>query len=116
MDTNETKKRTRVRTYPAEFKAQLVAECSQPGASVAKIALAHGLNANMLHTWRREARGVTGMPPGSGEFVALPLPASPAHPLPPIRIELRRGSTSIAVTWPSEAAESCGMWLREMLR
>lgn len=36
MDTIETKKRTRVRAYPAKFKAQLVAESEQPGASVAK--------------------------------------------------------------------------------
>lgn len=30
MDTIETKKRTRVRAYPAEFKARLIAECQQP--------------------------------------------------------------------------------------
>ena len=33
-----------------------------------------------------------------------------------IRIELRRGPTSITVTWPSGAAAECAMWLRELLR
>lgn len=68
MDTNETKKRTRVRAYPAEFKARLLAECQQPGSSVARVALANGINANMLHTWRREAKGAAA-PAVRAEFV-----------------------------------------------
>jgi transposase len=118
MDTIETKKRTRVRAYPAEFKAQLVAECEQPGASVAKVALAHGLNANMLHTWRRDVRGSvadrrSGAQP---EFVSLPVPSPIAPATAPIRIELRRGAISVAVSWPTDAADACAAWLRELLR
>lgn len=120
MDTIETKKRTRVRAYPAEFKAQLVAECEQPGASVAKVALAHGLNANMLHTWRRAVRGVPagGRSGAQPEFVSLPLPAPTPTPTKSssIRIELRRGATSVAVSWPTDAADACAAWLRELLR
>lgn len=115
MDTNEPKKRTRVRAYPAEFKARLVAEAERPGASVAKVALAHGLNANMLHTWRREMRGTATATGVRAEFVALPVASAPA-PTTPIRIELRQGSTSVAVSWPSEAADACAAWLRELLR
>lgn len=70
MDTIEPKKRTRVRAYPSEFKARLVAESQQPGTSVAKVALTHGLNANMLHTWRREARGKAAGAERKAEFVA----------------------------------------------
>jgi transposase len=116
MDTIEPKKRTRVRAYPPEFKARLVAESDQPGASVAKVALAHGLNANMLHTWRREARGNAVRAERKTEFVSLPL----AGPVPScgaaIRIELRHGATSIAVAWPMEAADACATWMRELLR
>lgn len=116
MDTNEPKKRTRVRAYPPEFKAKLVAEAERPGASVAKVALAHGLNANMLHTWRREVRGAyAAAAPARPEFVALPVATTPA-PGSPIRIELRHGNTSVAVTWPTEAAGACAAWLRELLR
>jgi transposase len=115
MDTNEPKKRTRVRAYPPEFKAKLVAEAERPGASVAQVALAHGLNANMLHTWRREARATAGGTPGRAEFVALPVATVPAVSAP-IRIELRHGNTSVAVSWPTEAADACAGWLRELLR
>jgi transposase len=83
---------------------------------VAKVALAHGLNANMLHTWRREARGRAAGAERKPEFVALPL----AVPVPSsgtaIRIELRQGATSIAVAWPMEAADACAVWMRELLR
>jgi len=37
--------------HGAEFKAQVLAECQQPGASVAAVALAHGLNVNLLRKW-----------------------------------------------------------------
>lgn len=118
MDTIETKKRTRVRAYPAEFKAQLVAECEQPGASVAKVALAHGLNANMLHTWRRDVRvgAVINSPRAQAEFVSLPVAPSTSTPAAAIRIELRRGATTVSVSWPTEAADACAAWLRELLR
>lgn len=37
--------------YRNEGKAALVAACAEPGASVAAIALAHGVNANLLRKW-----------------------------------------------------------------
>jgi len=33
-----------------------------------------------------------------------------------IRMELRRGTSSVTVMWPSELASDCGAWLREWLR
>jgi transposase len=44
------------RRYGAEVKAQVMAECDAPGASVAKVAMAHGINANIVHRWRKLAR------------------------------------------------------------
>jgi transposase len=43
--------KSRRRVHGAEFKAQVLAEYAQPGASVAAIALAHGLNVNLLRKW-----------------------------------------------------------------
>ena len=118
MDTKEPTKRTRVRAYPPEFKARVVAECEEPGASVAKVALANGLNANMIHTWRRQARPARSRPlAGAGEFVALSLPSAAAvPPCAPNRIELRQGSTSVSIAWPVEVAGACAAWLRELLK
>lgn len=42
------------RHHPLEFKQQVVKESSRRGASVAGVALAHGINANQLHKWRRD--------------------------------------------------------------
>lgn len=49
--------------YPIEFKRRLAAMSCMPGVSVAKLALEHQLNANMLFKWRRHYRaGKFGMP------------------------------------------------------
>lgn len=40
--------------YPIEFKRRLAVESCEPEISVAKLALRHGLNVNMLFKWRRE--------------------------------------------------------------
>ena len=43
--------RTGRRTYTLEYKVDLVRQCSVPGVSVAAIALAHGINANLVRRW-----------------------------------------------------------------
>lgn len=69
------------RRHSAEVKAKVLAACDEPGASVAAVAHAHGLNANLVHKWRRgldikslsSPTGVT-----ASEFVALPLAPAPS--------------------------------------
>jgi transposase-like protein len=39
-----------------ELKRQIVQETLAPGASVARVARAHGVNANLVFTWRRQYR------------------------------------------------------------
>jgi transposase len=46
--------RTPRRQHERSFKAELVEQCLVPGASVAAIALAGGINANLLFKWRSE--------------------------------------------------------------
>ena len=50
----------------------------------------------------------------TGEFVALTL-AQPSTPLSPsdIRIELRRGATTMSIYWPIQGGGECAAWLRE---
>jgi transposase len=111
---NEAKKTTR-RRYDAELKQQILSQCAEPGASVASIALSHGINANVVHKWRRQT-GSTLPVLRAPAFVPLPLPPAACAPAPDIRIELRRGATSVSVTWPSAAAEQCAVWMRELLK
>ena len=42
------------RQHEKAFKAELVERCLVPGASVAAVALAGGVNANLLFKWRRD--------------------------------------------------------------
>jgi transposase len=37
--------------YSDEFKRQVIAACLEPGVSTAAIALANGLNANLVRRW-----------------------------------------------------------------
>jgi transposase len=123
VDTMQIKSAPR-RRHAAELKARVLAACDEPGASVAAIARAHALNANLVHKWRRGVAPPARPPASSsagqvaGEFIALALPSREIVPaaLADIRIELRRGATSVAVSWPLAAADQCAAWLRHWLR
>lgn len=39
------------RTYTAAYKLDLVRRCSEPGVSVAGVAMAYGINANLVRRW-----------------------------------------------------------------
>ena len=42
------------RFYSPELKLQVVGACAQSGASIAGVAMQHGINANIVHRWLRE--------------------------------------------------------------
>jgi transposase len=107
------------RFYSAELKTQVMQECRQGGASVAGVALSHGINANIVHRWLRE-QTPSALTVQSQAFVpvtlndSVPGPASQAEP--DIRVEVHRANSAIVVKWPLEGAASCAAWLREWLR
>jgi transposase len=131
--------RPRRREYSKAFKAQLVAACAQPGASVGGVALSHGLHANMVHRWIRESMPVRAQPGVCADaelsFISLPLTASvastrdeqalaalppspPPPPLPqppsaPVQLRLQRGELVVSLQCP---LSQCGALLREVLR
>lgn len=125
MDTHEHRSslaRRRRRRYSAEFKAEAVAACQQPGVSMAGVALTHGLNANLLRRWVVEAEQAGAVPVGphraavenSSGFVPVPLMASASESA--IRIELRSSSGVVIVQWPVSAASACVALLRKLTR
>ena len=122
MNTTVIERRRR-RRHSAEFKAEAVAACRQPGISIAAIALARSVNANLLRRWVVEAERVGGPAPTSAQLKALPRPPIEAQRFVPvalekpvssearIRIEVRRGATTVIVEWPPSAARECAQWL-----
>ncbi|MDZ7812860.1 MAG: transposase [Ideonella sp.] len=115
------KRRTR-RTYSAAFKAKAVTASLRPGNSLAGVAHANGIHITLLRRWVRESQmraGIDLQRPtpskrSAAAFLPLELPAQRTGA--DIRIELRRGATLIAVTWPAAAAAECAAWMREVLR
>jgi transposase len=124
MQENLDSQPTRRRQHSAEFKAQVVKACMQPGMSIAAVALHYRLNANLLRRWvatqeeldeAAEARKAMMMP--SAEFVPLQLPLSHQPvAMQDIVIEVRRGAAMVMVRWPCSAAADCATWLQGWLR
>ncbi len=107
------------RRHPVELKAQVLRECAEPEASVARVALTHGLNANLVHKWRRHAeRGNHALAPTheAGAFIPIALASEPAPEPSDIHLELRRGPLLVNVTWPVASAAQCATWMRELLK
>jgi transposase len=112
----EQAKRMRRRRHDEELKRRVLSECAAPDASVARVALAHSLNANLVHKWRRQA-GAAATATKLETFVPVTVtPAPGAGVAESIQLELQRGAVSVRVNWPLSAASSCAAWLREIWR
>lgn len=97
--------------YPIEFKRRLAVEACEPEISVAKLALRHGINANMLFKWRRAYRAGKFDPQSSGcqtaetpQFLPVVTSAMPGRTKPAKAashetgyIEILRGDARIRV-------------------
>jgi transposase len=125
------------RVHSAEFKAKVLAACEEPGASIAGVAVAHGLNPNLVRKWLigrglkraglptpRPSRKAVGVVPNADPqsapmtFVPVAVQAPSAAAVrssETIEIELHRAGTDLAVRWPASEAEHCAAWLRELL-
>lgn len=81
--------------YDPQAKRELIEAGLQPGVSVAKLALAHGINANLLRTWmtKHQRQLLAG---GSGR----PLTATPAPFIPVVPVSAHRSP----ITLPELAA------------
>ena len=121
------------RTYTREFKAELVAACQVPGTSIAAVASAHAMNANVLHRWLKEhARsGCHGSHFGEGSaqmsivaksmlapaFIPVQLPASHSEPgAKDIKVDIRKGALTMSITWPASASADFASWAAGILK
>ena len=110
------------RRHSDEFRARVIELARQPNTSVAAVALANGLNANMLRRWMRESEAA-----GEGgaqlrdvarpAFVPLPMPAQPSLPMPEqtavrVEVEIHRNGTTVRASLPLDSSSAA--WLREV--
>lgn len=100
--------------YPKEFKQQIAVSACEPGISVAKLAMAHQLNANMVFRWRREPRAREAAPAQASPTllpIVLERPAAAPRLRPtavagiaPTGIEVVIGDASVRISGtPDEA-------------
>jgi len=98
-------------SYPKPFKAQVVQECLQPGATFSSVAIRHGINANVIRKWLPVYRdqAVTTLP----AFVPVqPLPKRTVDEV--VVIVLPLGSKSITVKWPASDPDGCARFIRSL--
>lgn len=108
----------RRRQHAPEFKQSLVSLC-QPGTSVSAVALAHGVNANLLRRWIKQfpsvqpSHAITA--PAKLVPVQVDLPAE-APISDAIEISIQKNSARISIRWPGAQAQACALWLAECLK
>ena len=96
-------------SYPKPFKAQVVQECLQPGATVSSVAIRHGINANVIRKWLPLYRDQ--LPAALPAFV--PVRAAPKRSTEAsVMIELPLGEQAITVKWPASDPEDCARFVR----
>ena len=117
--------KARRRRHTHEFKAHIVEACRQPDTSVSRVALDHGLNANMVRRWIREFEQTALPEEDTPGFMSLALTPSAAPVTPKamgrdressVRIELPSQHGTVVVHWPLAHADRCLPWLQELLR
>ena len=83
------------RHHDRAFKARLIELSMQPGASVSAIAMANGINANLLFTWRRDRQR---------ELKSLPVEPAVLLPVRLASAEEDSGDSAISALAPIAAA------------
>ncbi len=120
--------RSNRRVHSGEFKAQVLSECRQPGASVAAVAIAHGLNPNVVRKWlaghglKRMGDSAPTPPPQAPALQFIPVKlAEPDHRCAPapdvpgdIRIEFERGALQLKLHCAASAGPAYAALLRAL--
>ena len=100
-------------SYPKPFKVQVVQECLQPGASVASVAMNHGINANVVRKWLPlyRDRQLADMP------AFLPVKLEPRlQGEKSVSLELPCADGMLTVKWPVSDPDGCARFVRGVMR
>jgi transposase len=111
------------RRHSEEFRARVVAACRQPGVSVAAVALAHGLNANLVRRWIKENTQSLPVPrqpmttPVAEPLMVVPVSIDSAEGRSDdaIRIDIRRSGLAVQLAWPATRAVELSGLLKDLL-
>ncbi len=134
-----SKPRRRRRTYTAQFKTDLVAQCMDPAVSLAAVAIEHDINPNVLRRWVIEherlglhdadaqadgARSITApvsapanwLPFVPVQTVAAKRPSAvPSQPEARIPLTLSGRCLTLTLDWPMTEHQALAQWARLVL-
>ncbi|MGC8209021.1 IS66-like element accessory protein TnpA [Ralstonia pseudosolanacearum] len=105
--TEAPKRRSRkgIPNHALEFRRQLAKLACEPGVSVARLAMEHGLNPNLVFKWRRALRAGEYDPVGllpvtveaPAQEIEQPVPAPVGSAVPAGAIEISVGNTRMRI-------------------
>lgn len=112
------------RRHSEAFRAQVVEESTKPGVSVAAVALANGLNANLLRRWIKESAqrvpisATLAITPASRSMTVVPVSIAPTDDCgrEEIRIDIRRAGIAAQLAWPATRTAELSVLLRDLLK
>lgn len=111
------------RRHSGEFRAEVVAACRRQGVSVAAVALAHGLNANLVRRWIKESTERLPVTRPMAKRVVEPLTVVPVSIASAegrgdeaIRVDIRKAGTAVQLAWPATRVAELSELLKDLLR
>lgn len=132
-----SKPRCRRRTYTAQFKTDLVAQCMDPAVSLAAVAIEHDLNPNVLRRWviEHERLGLhdadaqsagdrTELAPAPANWLPFVpvrtvaterLATQPSQPEARIPLTLSGRGLTLTLDWPMAEHQALAQWARLVL-
>jgi transposase-like protein len=84
--------------YDPQVKQELIRQCMMPGVSVARMAMQHGINANLLRTWITKSQSSKAI---TVQRAVCETAARDAQAFIPVQVEA--GASSAAVAMPTKA-------------
>lgn len=98
------------RRFDPASKDRLVAACLEPGVSVSRLALEHGVNANLLRKWIKERKATHSLPPSSPPaFIPVHIESAADGFLPRSSLAVRGPEPARASPFPLSAKVSASL-------
>jgi transposase-like protein len=97
--------------YDPQVKQELIRQCMKSGVSVARMAMQHGVNANLLRTWITKAQRAI-----AKQKVVPEVSAPVAQAFVPVRLELPLAENLPAIKTPRLAGKTTSTLVRIQVR
>jgi transposase-like protein len=97
--------------YDPQAKQELIRQCMKPGVSVARMAMQHGVNANLLRTWITKAQSAM-----AKQMVASEVSEQVAQAFVPVKLELPPPPKPPAIKTPRLANKAPPTLVRMQVR